>query len=1246
MPPRSQPLHPPNLAALGQVLSGFVDAEWYRSRYPDVAAIGVDPLTHFLTAGAAEGRDPNRWFDSKWYTGRYPDLGGIPPLLHYMVAGAQELRNPHPRFDAAWYADQHPEAAANPLLHHLLVGAARGWRTEPPIDVADYLPSTAAPLACPAAVMVDVIVPVYRGLAETRRCLESVLADHERPDDRPPGRPADRPPGRPADRPANRPAGRPTGHPAGRVIVVDDRSPEAALSAWLDGLAAAGRITLLRNRRNLGFVASVNRGIEAAGTHDVALLNNDTEVPGGWLRRLAAQAYAAPRIASVSPFSNNATICGYASNAGSPLPPGLDVGTIDAVCRVVNAGRSLAVPTTVGFCMYIRRAALDQVGAFDAEAFGRGYGEENDFCLRAARLGWTHRLACDTFVYHAGAVSFGAGKDQRIAEAQATLHRRHPHYAGMVAQHVGVNAVAPSRFALAAGLLRHMGLPVVLMLSHRMGGGVGRHIDELVARLAGRANVLLLQASDRGSALSVPTLRSDPLLSLPAERLGDLVELLRSAAVSRVHVHHLLGIDLDARALVHRLDVPFDMTLHDYFAICPQVNLLPWPEQYYCGEPGPAGCNACIADRPSSWATDILSWRRRHGWLFLEADRVICPSEDTRARLERHGLADRAIVVPHEPIAAGRWTLTPPPLKGRKLRVAVIGVLADQKGAQSVIAVAEALDPAAIELHLVGYPEEQLPATAALRIAVTGRYEEAELPGLLARLKPHVAWFPAPWPETYSYTLSAALEAGLPVVAARIGSFVERLQGRPLSWLVDPRASAEAWLESFALVRKALAGAPAKLSKALRPAVADFYAGPYLAAPLAAPVASRVADAPGEPNEPSSRPPDNGARPSDAGARRSGTAARRLETETRRSGAEVPRLVDLRRPGRKSIVVVPECMDENRFSPCAYIRLLQPLDHPAIGAGCDIVLADAVEALRYRADLVVTQRYAVPDVATADALAAHCRDTGATLVYDLDDDLLHIPREHPDAVALRPKAKLVQRMLRHAGLVSVSTPALAASLAPLRRDVVVQPNGLDERLWADLPRGASPGRQRHGGPVRLLCMGTATHGQDFSLVEPALARLKETFGDRVVIDMVGFTTQGDLPEWIERPSMPPNANASYPGFVDWITQEPGWDIGLAPLADTAFNRCKSPIKALDYAALGLAVVASDVAVYRGSLADGRGGMLAANHPDAWYAALSRLVRDQVLLRERSRGALAAFAAEGTLASQAEARRAFLFPLRF
>jgi GT2 family glycosyltransferase/glycosyltransferase involved in cell wall biosynthesis len=1152
-------LKPTSFAELGDALRGFFDPEWYLSRYADVAASGSDPLHHFIEYGAAERRDPNRFFDGAWYLSHYPDVGGTGqhPLLHYLRSGAAELRNPHPHFDATYYVDQHPEAAANPLLYHLSFGRARGWLTERPVAIGDYLPSGGTPPAAPEGVLVDVIIPVYRGQAQTQSCIRSVLADPDRP--------------------------------PGRVIVVDDRSPEPKLSAWLDRLAADGRIELVRNRRNQGFVASINIGIETAATHDVVLLNSDTEVPPGWLARLAGHAYTTPRIASVSPFSNNATICGYPGNDSNPPAFGLSVAELDAACRAANGGRSVELPTTVGFCMYIRRAALQDVGTFDVETFGRGYGEENDFCLRASALGWRHLLACDTFVYHEGSVSFGAAAAAAAQQGVNLLEQRYPHYPSLVAQHVRRDAVGPYRFAVTTELFRRSNRPTILMLTHDLGGGVRRHIMELIERVAGEANCLLLESTARGVMLSVPLLPGHHALALPADRLSDLALVIESANVSHAHIHHMMSMDVDVRALLHRLRIGFDVTVHDYFAICPQVNLLPWLQGAYCGEPGPAVCDACIADRPSHGARDILSWRRGNAWQFLEADRVICPSEDVRRRLARYGLDKNAVVVPHEAVIAGPWPLNPATIgKNQPLRVAVIGVLAHQKGALTVMSVAAAADPAALSLHLIGYPEQELPAGLADRITATGEYAETELPALLAKAKAHIVWFPAQWPETYSYTLSAAIDAGLPVAASGIGAFPERLAGRPLTWLVDPEASAEEWLAVFDRARAELAQRRKPAAGKPRPAVPDYYRERYLR--------PSVVRARGEP-------------------------------------------VDLRSDGRVSIVVIPERLENGALSPCAYIRLLLPLDHPAIGGKWDIVIADAKEALSYRADIFATQRYAVRDIAVADALLRHCREHNIPLLYDLDDDLRHIPRGHPDAQELRPLAKVVTRMIRGADAVWVSTHPLAGTLADLREAVHVVKNGLDERLWTALP-APTPPRQ---GPVRVLFMGTATHDADFAIVEPALARIKDVFAEHVSIDLLGVSSRADLPSWINRVGMPVNAAQSYPGFVNWITQR-HWDIGIAPLADTPFNGCKSAIKTLDYAALGLPILASDRAVYRGGVADGPGGWLLPDDENAWFVALARLIRDGALRRRLSEGARAGFAA-GTLGAQAADRRTAWLSLR-
>ena len=248
---------------------------------------------------------------------------------------------------------------------------------------------------------VDVIVPVYRGRDATIRCLSSVLAHAQE-----------------------------TPH---AVQVMDDASPETDLRDYLDGLAVQGRILLHRSERNTGFVATVNRGMRLNPDRDVLLLNSDTEVSGNWLDRLRAAAVSSPDIATVTPFSNNATICSYPFNGwASGIPGSLGLARLDRLAAEVNAGALVDVPTGVGCCMFVRRAALDAVGYFDEARFGRGYGEENDFCLRAGKRGLRNVLLPGVFVFHEGGVSFSAERATLQENARRQLLALHPEYAGLV----------------------------------------------------------------------------------------------------------------------------------------------------------------------------------------------------------------------------------------------------------------------------------------------------------------------------------------------------------------------------------------------------------------------------------------------------------------------------------------------------------------------------------------------------------------------------------------------------------------------------------------------------------------------------------------------------------------------------------------------------------------------------------------------------------------------------------------------
>lgn len=264
---------------------------------------------------------------------------------------------------------------------------------------------------------VDIVIPVYQGLVVTRRCLDSVFSHRQQ---------------RPHE-----------------VIVIDDASPEPELTDYLNELAEAGRLTLLRNSTNQGFVVTANRGLTLHPDRDVVLLNSDTEVNGDWLDRLARCAYADATIGTVTPFSNNATICSYPRFCEiNELPPGLSLAATDALFQRVNAGHWLEIPTAVGFCMYIRRDCLRAVGGFDERTFGSGYGEENDFCMRAAKVGWRHALCADTYVYHIGGVSFGERQDQLRTQAREALTALHPDYDDRVQAFTQRDPARPLRVAV------------------------------------------------------------------------------------------------------------------------------------------------------------------------------------------------------------------------------------------------------------------------------------------------------------------------------------------------------------------------------------------------------------------------------------------------------------------------------------------------------------------------------------------------------------------------------------------------------------------------------------------------------------------------------------------------------------------------------------------------------------------------------------------------------------------------------
>jgi GT2 family glycosyltransferase len=240
------------------------------------------------------------------------------------------------------------------------------------------------------------------------------------------------------------------------VLIADDASTDPNIGPlaqqWCDRAPFAAR--LVRRERNLGFPGNCNRAFADTGDADVVLLNSDTITTTGWLQQLARCAASDPRIATITPWSNNAEICSFpAFVENNPVPADPDRIALAAAAQADPAYPEL--PTAVGFCMYLRRAALRQVGGFDAETFGLGYGEENDLSLRFASMGWRNVL-CDTaYVVHAGNASFGPIGKGPGGENLRRLLARWPDYNERVARFILADPLRPLRERLAGHLAEH-----------------------------------------------------------------------------------------------------------------------------------------------------------------------------------------------------------------------------------------------------------------------------------------------------------------------------------------------------------------------------------------------------------------------------------------------------------------------------------------------------------------------------------------------------------------------------------------------------------------------------------------------------------------------------------------------------------------------------------------------------------------------------------------------------------------------
>jgi GT2 family glycosyltransferase/glycosyltransferase involved in cell wall biosynthesis len=730
-------------------------------------------------------------FDLRYYmdvTGR--EFGSVRDAARdYCERGWQTGLNPSRRFDTKFYLRVNEDvrvAGVNPLEHYLRDGmgesrlprVGHGELSDPPRAPQDGVWAQLEPVhhrILPKAVGIDVVVPVYRGYDDTLACLYSALTA--------------------------------SSQVSFELVVINDCSPEARLAAKLRELAGLGLIRLIENAENQGFVGSANTGLFLNADRDVVLLNADTVVYDGWLDRLAYHGRLA-NTGTVTPLSNNATIMSYpATLENNNCDLEVSHAGIDQICAEQNQRQSIDVPTGVGFCFYVRRDLLNAIGGFNAEAFGKGYGEENDFCLRAAKAGWRNLAALDVYVRHTGEVSFSSSATAAKSIGGERLLELHPEYNALVEAFIASDPMRPAREAIDMVRLGRLNAGRgVMFVDHGWIGGILRHLNELTAAL-GKEDVVVtrLAPTDGGAKLQLTSLTPLDLPNLPCVDAGDeeaIGSLLRSMQLAFVHIHSLVAHRLEnferLLAGIRAAGLRYRLTIHDYAPVCPRITMVDWGGSY-CASPSTTHCRTCIAKVGTEFGkVDIDDWRAAYGQVVDGAETVIVPDPDVEARLRRYVPIKQSVRVrPHQV-----WVSSPEkarriqsPANARERTIGVIGAIGPHKGSGVLLAMAGDITSRNLPLRIkiYGYTD-RIEFDQFDCVELTGRYREGEIERIVRNNPCDLVFLPSVCPETYSFTLDTALAIGIHPVCFDIGAAARRLRRfeigtvLPLSLVYDVQA--------------------------------------------------------------------------------------------------------------------------------------------------------------------------------------------------------------------------------------------------------------------------------------------------------------------------------------------------------------------------------------------------------------------------------------------------------------------------
>ena len=588
-----------------------------------------------------------------------------------------------------------------------------------------------------------------------------------------------------------------------RLIIVDDCSTDKKIAPFLSKLNNKhSNIKLIRNDTNLGFVKTINVASKNVKNHFV-ILNTDVVVPKNWLARLMRPIFLEENIASTTPFTNSGTICSFPNFVqDNELFENIPVDELDSYFRQINPdGNYFEIPTGVGFCMGINKNTVKKIGMFDDKTFTRGFGEENDWCMRASNIGFKNVIVPNLFVLHNHGGSFDSVEKEKLSIAnEKKLLLKHPEYNDLIKLFVDKDPYKYIRdfmvFLISANTSK---TKLNLIIDHDIGGGANHYRNEILENYQSKEDKILLLIYDHINCFyKITYFYKHYRVNINFVNFRTVKKLMEFAVFDNVIINDLVSYPkpLDIVETITNLKpihkFRLELCIHDYYAICPGYLLLNHKNEL-CSLTDDINCGLCLKNRklplPPSYEinfNDINSWRSCWGALISNCDKIQCFSKssvnflkkvylftnDTKFNVSYHKVD---YLLPMKKLSFTDYSLN----------IGVLGAINFPKGSGIIKEVSKILQEKNIRhvnIKIIGTSDIKF---TSQNVRLTGAYFKTNLPDIIRKEEIDMFFMPSICPETFSYTCEEIMKMGFPIAVFDIGAPPERVKNYEKGIIID-----------------------------------------------------------------------------------------------------------------------------------------------------------------------------------------------------------------------------------------------------------------------------------------------------------------------------------------------------------------------------------------------------------------------------------------------------------------------------